>query len=861
MIQKSDQHNAPKTPPNVVARERHMTKVGRKQRRRHEAGERGYVLVVTSILLPVLVLFVALATDVTYLYARSIELQRVADSSALAGVTRMPVESDARNLALQTAKQNGVENDFGGVTVTADAPVGSNRRLNVTVRDRKIPLFFGRIFKEFWDVTRTSTAEYVSNIPLGSALNAIGTGPLTSEGMKLQNFWLSIAGPCAPKELGDQLASRYDGNSINAAAGGNANKLARLCDYDPNAKGALESARLAYMANLKLANPSLFDGLSINRDSDPSGYNYIVEVPCRVEVDGTTRRFPCALDDKLTGELTIQVFDPVFNPDSVQRFNQFNQPIKPDSYGVPRRPVTNCQQTNPVGCNGTAAVGVNPGVNPKDVRVVTDVRVYLPDRSPTYYGDDQVSLLDQSAKPNVVASLTDAFVVPAEANKVLRFGSCVNITDGFTQVSPLAAIPDENYDFIPDAPGGDGVLTATDHVGGEPLVVGGPAFAADPNCAANASQWRTIAVIKGTDVKNSKGRFRLNMRTVSSQNSFGNNGFALRAFFGPTYTPCSSLVSNTCPSVAGDTAMSVFASVPDVSRFYLAKLAPAKEYRGKKIELQLWDPGEGGDSLEVLRPVADMSTCPVLGGVSTQDIDPLDAAATYCASKFNWKVFAPGINETGIKGLDPSGAALADKCSTVSTSDASKLYVSGAWTKLEQTKVAATDPVPCPANSTSALLTTTREGFSTRGYDRVEYGVPSGHTFPAADPCQNHTGTYVNSTTGATESLNTFLFECQSGRFNDRNVTIQITVPQNYGCAGVTGLPGNGVCVEEALPQGGWWKIKYTPVIKSWTPDTSTCVAGKPVKLCSQYIGITDLTTWKVNLVGDPVHLVKGKNP
>jgi hypothetical protein len=92
---------------------------------------------------------------------------------------------------------------------------------------------------------------------------------------------------------------------------------------------------------------------------------------------------------------------------------------------------------------------------------------------------------------------------------------------------------------------------------------------------------------------------------------------------------------------------------------------------------------------------------------------------------------------------------------------------------------------------------------------------------------------------------------CTAGRFNDRIVSLQVQVPLNYGCKAGTGPdPTTGItnpatpCVDAAsLPQGGWWKIRYTPMKESTS--------------ATKYLSMTDATTWSVQLIGDPVHLVQ----
>ena len=62
-------------------------------------------------------------------------------------------------------------------------------------------------------------------------------------------------------------------------------------------------------------------------------------------------------------------------------------------------------------------------------------------------------------------------------------------------------------------------------------------------------------------------------------------------------------------------------------------------------------------------------------------------------------------------------------------------------------------------------------------------------------------------------------------------------MPSTYGCDPAI----TATCVELAtLPNGGWWKIKYIP-----SKDG-----------LGNYKPMTDRSTWTVELLGEPVHLV-----
>ena len=259
----------------------------------------------------------------------------------------------------------------------------------------------------------------------------------------------------------------------------------------------------------------------------------------------------------------------------------------------------------------------------------------------------------------------------------------------------------------------------------------------DTDCAALANHtWHTLFRIP---IGSAAGKYRVAVNTTSNEaNSYGSNAFALGVFenTGAPHAYCSGAF---CPTIAGEASMSVYANIAGVSDFYLAKLAPARNYRGKRIRILLWDPGERADSIKILKPT------------------PAAAPGDFIPTAFNYRTWYPGLASHPSDPMTPITNALS-------------LDVSG---------------------TASAL--------------------PSGGVPAAPWP--------------ATERANDY-------RFNGRLVSLELTIPTNYGCASST-----PPCVDVPLAQGGWWKIRYT-----------AGGGGAPF----------DRTTWTVQIVGDPVHLVNG---
>jgi Putative Flp pilus-assembly TadE/G-like len=259
-------------------------------------------------------------------------------------------------------------------------------------------------------------------------------------------------------------------------------------------------------------------------------------------------------------------------------------------------------------------------------------------------------------------------------------------------------------------------------------------------CAAADNSWRFLFNIP---TSSGYGKFRIEVSTKFGEvNSYGSNAFSLVAYNSLTgRVPCTGA---TCPTMSGERAMSVYANASGggATDFYLAKLAPARYFRGKRVQVLLWDPGEGAEALQIIRP------------------DDLPAPLKF-------RTWTPSLE-------DPNGDKDKDddynRIEGITSGLDHKISVAGLVTSL-----APGDQPPWLQPPNSPLE---RAGVST---------------------------------------------------FNGRLLSIELTVPTNYGCT-----PVPGPCQETALPDDGWWKIRYT-------------TAG----------AVSDRTTWSVQLLGDPVHLVK----
>jgi hypothetical protein len=147
---------------------------------RRRLASRGQMLVLFAVSIFVLTGITAIVVDVSWYWANSLRVQRAADAAALAGVVWLPGNpSTAYSTALAEATKNGYQDGSGGITVTPLQDSLNKRRLNVTI-SAPVGTFFMKIFGlPSIQAIRSSKAEYVLPVPMGSPENYYGVFGLT----------------------------------------------------------------------------------------------------------------------------------------------------------------------------------------------------------------------------------------------------------------------------------------------------------------------------------------------------------------------------------------------------------------------------------------------------------------------------------------------------------------------------------------------------------------------------------------------------------------------------------------------------------------------------------------------------------
>jgi len=174
------------------------------RRRTRLKGERGYVLIMSALLMLPLLAFAGFAVDIGYWYTHANRMQRAADAASLAGVVWMPNDEKAETIALETAKANGFDDADPDIVVTV-TPIG-NRRLKVYIHDLSVDMYLSSLFLDQVDIERQALAEYVQAVPMGSPDNTLGNDPLrwNVSGYQRPFYWLNVSGPGGRKANGDR---------------------------------------------------------------------------------------------------------------------------------------------------------------------------------------------------------------------------------------------------------------------------------------------------------------------------------------------------------------------------------------------------------------------------------------------------------------------------------------------------------------------------------------------------------------------------------------------------------------------------------------------------------------------------------
>jgi hypothetical protein len=146
-------------------------------------------------------------------------------------------------------------------------------------------------------------------------------------------------------------------------------------------------------------------------------------------------------------------------------------------------------------------------------------------------------------------------------------------------------------------------------------------------------RWNTLCTISTTQPS---GRYILqvtNSGQVKNPLNDGDNQWGLVAKYQTTGDGlCDGRNDAMCPRVYGKDAISVkAAATTQVASFYMAEIQP--EHAGKKLKLELFDPGEGGNNIQIMQPSGDDGN-------------------TWTPASFSWREATTGTSGSNVMSLD-----------------------------------------------------------------------------------------------------------------------------------------------------------------------------------------------------------------
>ena len=141
---------------------------------------RGQVLVIFAGALVTLMVLMAIVVDIGWYWSNLLKIQRAADSAALAGAVYLPdnfngAAPNAQTAALAAAKRNGYVPD-ADTSLVSTVDANNPRQLDVTITDKVGTFFMKVVGIQTLNASRSSKAEFVLPVPMGSPQNYYGLG-------------------------------------------------------------------------------------------------------------------------------------------------------------------------------------------------------------------------------------------------------------------------------------------------------------------------------------------------------------------------------------------------------------------------------------------------------------------------------------------------------------------------------------------------------------------------------------------------------------------------------------------------------------------------------------------------------------
>lgn len=522
-------------------------------------GQRGYVLVMFALLLVPLLLMAGFAVDIGSWYSRASDIRRAADAAALAGVVWLPDETKARSVALEAAARNGFV-PSSNISITVTTSTKSTRRIKVTITDNRVGSFFYKALGgRDITLTRTSYAEYVLPVPLGSPRNFFGTGTLLANypvsGITPEYLYQAVNPYCTDKENGDRYQSANDGGTCSG---------------------------------------------TVNSEYRTRGYQMYIEAPA-----GRTSPIEVRLYDARYNDETYSYNDPSGTTTcSITYAANWTTPTTAGTLTGPAQYQTRNSATAPNWTEtATLASGATRGYSANRIRYKLGTTTCVP----KVLTEDAIDSKRQSGDESYTYTLYAADSTPL--NDADNPQIC---TKTFTKDTPF-----DGYSYL------------------------------------GSQRWNTLCSIS---TSGPSGRYILrvtNGGVVTNPEADGSNQYGLVAKYTTSADPglCDGRITANCPRVYGVDAISVrAASTTSVASFFLAEIEP--EHEGKQLKLELFDPGEGGQKIEIMMPSGTNGNTwtPITFSWVATGATPSSGSGTYLDvtnSKFNGKLVEINVDLTG----------------------------------------------------------------------------------------------------------------------------------------------------------------------------------------------------------------------
>ncbi len=564
----------------------HGRRVDPRPRREHE---HGYVLVKFALLLVPLLLMSGLSVDVGFWYSRASDIQKAADAAALAGVIWLPDEGAARSHALEAAARNGFVDGVNDVTVSVER--AGDRRLRVTIADASVGSFLWQNLggREI-DLARDGLAEYVMPVPLGSPRNYFGTGTLLGESQQ-EFLYQSVNASCTSKVQGDRNQSLHfrplqlDRNGKETSLLSGCSRTPSNPDYDADGYDLYVEAPAGRTANIEVL---LYDARYSNVPVATGRQNCVSSPAWNPSATGWIGPGGNSNSVTVNGMAVYQTLssgswsgDNVLNPG--QSYSHRQDRIR-------YRTVATTWAPSATGWTG-------PGAN-TSVTVTGPAQYQLRANSTTTTWGSTVTLApgdsyshrgDRIRYRTATTATTSACTPEQEPSIDNMLNDTGSEDEDFTFT--LYAADDTPLDDRDDVvvPGCQRVFT--------------PTTPFDTRTFLGSVRWNRLCTITP---QMADGRYLLRVQNegVSYTNLVeGSNQWGLVARYTNASDDglCDGRTVPLCPRVYGRDAISVYAnSQGATASFFLAEIEP--EHVGKTLELELWDPGEGGESISFLEP-------------------------------------------------------------------------------------------------------------------------------------------------------------------------------------------------------------------------------------------------------------------